>query len=141
VGAALHHTEVAGELNVLRVTVSSAVQLVLGHFPDETFWVEVMDELVAEFWRLEELCLRLERPGMRICDLLLGSPLSQARWADHLDKAVGRLEAKLAARREVDVELEAMQTSAARVRGFPLDGVNGSSSLAVARGPDQHCGQ
>jgi hypothetical protein len=35
--------------------------------------------------------LWLEWPGVRICDLLLGLPLSQARWDDHLDKAVEQL--------------------------------------------------
>jgi hypothetical protein len=35
-----------------------------------------MEELVAEFWRLEELCSPLESLGTRIYDLLLGPPLS-----------------------------------------------------------------
>jgi hypothetical protein len=46
--------------------------------------------------------LWLERPGMRICELLLGPPPSQARWADHLGEAAGRLEAELTARWLVD---------------------------------------
>jgi hypothetical protein len=54
------------------------VKLVLGRLPDETFWVEIAEELVAQYQRLEELCSRLERPGARICDLLLGLPLNQA---------------------------------------------------------------
>jgi hypothetical protein len=58
--AALRHTEVVGELAMLWVVVSSATVLVLGRLLDETFRVEVMDELVAKFWRLEELCSRLE---------------------------------------------------------------------------------
>jgi hypothetical protein len=58
--------------------VSSVVELVLGHSPDETLQVEDMDELVAEFQRLEELFSRLERPGTRIYDLVLGLPLGQA---------------------------------------------------------------
>jgi hypothetical protein len=70
--AALHHTKMVGELATLRAVVSSVVELVLGHSPDEAFRVEVMGELVAKFWRLEELCSWLERPGARICDLLLG---------------------------------------------------------------------
>jgi hypothetical protein len=37
-----------------------------------------MDELVAEFQRLAELCSGLEHPGMTICDLLLAPPLGQA---------------------------------------------------------------
>jgi hypothetical protein len=52
--AALYHTEMARELVVLQVAVSSAVELVLGRMPDETFWVEVVDELVVEFWKPEE---------------------------------------------------------------------------------------
>jgi hypothetical protein len=45
---------------------------------------EVMNELVAKFQRWEELCSRLDGPGARICDMLLGPPPSQARWADRL---------------------------------------------------------
>jgi hypothetical protein len=70
-------------------------------------------ELVAEFQMLEELCSRLVRPGTRICDLLLGPPLGHARWADHLDEVTGWLGAELVARREVDAELETLQTLAA----------------------------
>jgi hypothetical protein len=47
-----------------------------------------MNELVAKFQRLEEPCSRLEHPGIRICDLLLGPPLGQGRWVDHLGEAV-----------------------------------------------------
>jgi hypothetical protein len=75
--------------------------------------VEIADELVAQFQKLEELCSRLEWPGVRICDLLLRPPPDQARWADRLDKATGRLEADLTTRRQVDDELEALQTSTA----------------------------
>jgi hypothetical protein len=52
---------------------------------------------------------------MRICNLLLGPPTSQARLADHLDEATGQLRVEMAARREADVELEAMWTLVARV--------------------------
>jgi hypothetical protein len=45
----LHHAEVLGELAMLRVTVSSSIELVLGRSPHETFQVEVMDERVTEF--------------------------------------------------------------------------------------------
>jgi hypothetical protein len=67
-----------------------------------------MNELVAKFQRLEELCSRLEGYGVRICDMLLGSLASQARWADCLDEAAEQLEVELTARRQVDVELEAL---------------------------------
>jgi hypothetical protein len=39
----------AGELVALQAVVTSAVEFVLGRSPDETFWVEVVDDLVAEF--------------------------------------------------------------------------------------------
>jgi hypothetical protein len=74
------------------------VKLVLGRLPDETFWVEITEELVAQYQRLEELCSRLERPGARIYDLLLGLPLNQAQWVDRLDEAARLLEAELTAR-------------------------------------------
>jgi hypothetical protein len=73
--AALHHAKVVGELAALWVAVSSTTELVLGCSLDEIFRVKVMDKLVAEFQRLEKLCLQLELLGMRICDLLLGLPL------------------------------------------------------------------
>jgi hypothetical protein len=46
---ALHHTELDGEIAVLRAVMSSATESVLGHSPNEIFQVEVVDELVAEF--------------------------------------------------------------------------------------------
>jgi hypothetical protein len=78
-----------GELATLQATVTSGTELVLGRSPNETFRVEIVDELVAQFQKLEELCSWLERPGVRICDLLLGPSPDQARWADRLDEAVG----------------------------------------------------
>jgi hypothetical protein len=85
--APLHHTEMVGELATPQEAISFVVKLVLGSSPDNTFQVEVMDEVVAKFWRLEELCSRLERPSASIYDLLLGPPLGKARWANCLDKA------------------------------------------------------
>jgi hypothetical protein len=96
-GRYLCHTEVDGELSTLWAAVSSTVELVLGRSPDETFQVEVMDELVAEFQRLEELYSQLEWPATRIYVLLLGPPLGQARWAECLDEATGHLGAELTA--------------------------------------------
>jgi hypothetical protein len=58
-----------------------------------------MNELATKFWRLEELCSWLEGPGARICSLFLGPPPGQARWADRLEEAIGRLEMALAERR------------------------------------------
>jgi hypothetical protein len=108
--AALGHTEMVRELATLRLVVSFAMELALWCSPDETFRVEVVGELVAEFQKLEERCSRLEWPRMRICDLLLGPLSSRDRLADHLDEATGQLGAELVARQEVDDELEALQT-------------------------------
>jgi hypothetical protein len=96
VAATLRHIEMIGELAMLRAAVTSAKELVLWHSLNETFWVEIADELVANFQRLEELCSWLERPSVRIYDLLLRPSLDQARWADHLDEAAIRLEVELA---------------------------------------------
>jgi hypothetical protein len=68
---ALHHTEMVGELAMFCARVSSAVELVLERSPDDTLRMEVLRELVAEFWRLEERCSWFEGPDVRICDLLL----------------------------------------------------------------------
>jgi hypothetical protein len=67
-----------------------------------------------------------------IYNLLLGPSLSQARWADRLDKAVERHGAELVARREVNAELEALWTLAAQVWDLVLDNVDESSSLAAS---------
>jgi hypothetical protein len=47
---------------------------VLGRSPNDTFHVEVLDELPAEFHKLEERHSWLEWSAVRICDLLLGPP-------------------------------------------------------------------
>jgi hypothetical protein len=49
-----------------------------------------------------------------------------------LDEAAGRLEAELTARRQVNAELEALRTSAARVQDLVLDNIDGPSSLAMS---------
>jgi hypothetical protein len=46
---ALHHTEMVGELAVVLTTMSSTVEFALWRLPDETFQVEVVDDLAAEF--------------------------------------------------------------------------------------------
>jgi hypothetical protein len=86
---------------------------VLGRSPNETFQVEITDEQVAQFRKLEELCSQLEWPSMRIYDLLIGPPPDPARWADCLDKATRRLEAKLIAWRQLNTKLDALRTLAA----------------------------
>jgi hypothetical protein len=70
--------------------VSSTVESMLGRSLDETFWVEVMG-LVAKFRKLEERYSRLEQPGVRICDMLLGLPPCWARLAHHQNKAAVQL--------------------------------------------------
>jgi hypothetical protein len=98
---------------VLRVVVSSAMESVLGCLPSDTFHVEVVGELAAEFQKMEDQRYQIEQPTARICDLLLGPLPSQARMADHLDQADRQLGVELAARWEADAELEAPWISAA----------------------------
>jgi hypothetical protein len=69
---------------------------------------------------------------VRICDLLLGPQLGRARWADRLNEAAGRLGAKLAARWEVDAELEELQTSATRIWDLVMDNIGEPSSLVAS---------
>jgi hypothetical protein len=85
--ADLHHTEMARELAVLWAVVSSTIESVLGQSPSDTFHMEVVGKLAAEFQKMEERWSWLERPVVRICDLLLGPPSSRARSDDHLDEA------------------------------------------------------
>jgi hypothetical protein len=42
----------AEELTALWTAVSSVVEFTLGRSPDEIFRVEVVDKLVAKFWKL-----------------------------------------------------------------------------------------
>jgi hypothetical protein len=97
---AICHIEMVEELAALQTAVTSATELMLGRSPDENFWVEIVDELIAQSHKLEELCLWLEWPDAKICDPLLGSPHDQARWADCLDEAARRLEVELTAWRK-----------------------------------------
>jgi hypothetical protein len=132
--AALCHAGVVRELAVLRATVSSAADLVLGHSPDETSRVEVMTKLTTNFRRLEELCSQLEGPSTRICGLLLGGPPGKAQWPDHLDEATGRLEADFAERRQVSIKLVALQTSARLVQDLVLANIDRPSPLVACVG-------
>jgi hypothetical protein len=47
--AALRHAKMAVEFVAFWVAVSFATEFTLGHLPNETFWVEVVDELIAKF--------------------------------------------------------------------------------------------
>jgi hypothetical protein len=51
--AALHHTKMDGELPMIQAVVSFAMESTLGRKPNDTFHVEVVGELVAEFQKLE----------------------------------------------------------------------------------------
>jgi hypothetical protein len=79
---ALHHAQMVEELNTLWAEVSSATEWMLRCSPNKVFQVEVVDELVAEFQKQEEQCSRLERPGVRVHDLILGPPSGRAWLAD-----------------------------------------------------------
>jgi hypothetical protein len=71
--ATLLHTELAEQLAMIRASVCSVVVFVLRHSPTKAFRVEVVDELVTEFQKLErQSCL--EKPFMRVCALILGPP-------------------------------------------------------------------
>jgi hypothetical protein len=94
--------------------------------------MEVVGELVAKFQKLEEQCSRLERPTMRICDLLLRPPPGRTRLTDHLNEATEQLRVELATQQEVHVELEALLTSTMHVRDLVLDNTDGLSSLAAS---------
>jgi hypothetical protein len=59
---------------MLRVAMSSIVQSMLGCLPSEAFRVEVVDEMLAEFWEQVERHSRLEDSNTRICDLILELP-------------------------------------------------------------------
>jgi hypothetical protein len=80
--AAIRHTEMAGEPAALQASVSYAVVSALGHSSNDTFRVEVVGELVADFQKLEERRSRLERLGVRI--------LQPAPWATTRSGSIGR---------------------------------------------------
>jgi hypothetical protein len=77
------HIEMVGELAALRAVVTSAAELVLGHSPNESFLVEIVDELVAQFCKLDELCSRhedLRRAPLTATRLgLMGRPSRRGR--------------------------------------------------------------
>jgi hypothetical protein len=89
--AALRHTAIAKELVALRPTVSCVTEFALGRSPNDTFRVKVVDELIVKFRKQEEWWSHLERPGARLCDLILGPPSGRARLANQLEEATGQL--------------------------------------------------
>jgi hypothetical protein len=60
--------------------VPSTTQSMLRRSPTEAFLVDILDELVAEFMKQEERCLRLEMSGMRVHDLILRLPFGESDW-------------------------------------------------------------
>jgi hypothetical protein len=98
----------AGELAMLRVAMSSTMESVLGSSPSDTFHVEVVAELAAEFQKLVERHSWIERPATRICNLLLGPPPSRGRLAGRLDEATRQLREELVAQWEADTKPEAL---------------------------------
>jgi hypothetical protein len=94
---AIHHTKIARELATLWAAVPTTVESVLGHSPSDTYRVEVVDEMAAEFEKMEDRHSRLEWPAARIYDLVLGTPPGRAWLADLLDEAAGHLRVELAA--------------------------------------------
>jgi hypothetical protein len=62
--AALRHTKMAEELATFQAAVSSTVESVLERSPNEIFHMEVVDELVSKFQRLEERLSRLGVPSL-----------------------------------------------------------------------------
>jgi hypothetical protein len=90
-------------------------EFALVRLPDETFRVEVADDLVAKFRKLDERRSWYEQHGVRFYDLLHGPPSCWAQLAGRLDKAVEQLGVEQAAWREVNAELEALRALATRV--------------------------
>jgi hypothetical protein len=112
--------------------VSSAMESVLGRLLGNTTRTNVVNELVAEFQKVDMHRLKLERPTTRICDLLLRPPPGWAWLADRLDEAAAQLKVEQATRREVEAELEDLRSSVARVWDLVLDDVGGSSLIAAS---------
>jgi allophanate hydrolase subunit 1 len=76
--AALRHAEMAKEFASLQAVVSSTAEFMLEYTPNEVFRVEVVDDMIAKFWKQEERQSHLERPSTRVYDMILGPPFG---WA------------------------------------------------------------
>jgi hypothetical protein len=123
--ADLHHTEMAKQLAMLRAAFSSAAKFVLRWSPTEAFWVEVVDELATEFQKSEEQRYHLEKPDVRLYDLILGAPSDRARLANWLG-------AEQATQQEADTEQEALWSSATRVCDLVLKRADEPSSFVAS---------
>jgi hypothetical protein len=94
-----------------------------GRSPNDTFHVEVVGELVAKFQKLEERRSQLERPVVRIYDLLLGPPPGRARLTDCLDEVAEQLGVELAARQEADAGLWLMELLEGWINAATANGI------------------
>jgi hypothetical protein len=75
---ALYHTKMVGDIAALPAVVSSAMELALRRSPNDTFHVEVVGELVAEFQMLEEPAPWATEEGSMTCSL--GCHLVEPNW-------------------------------------------------------------
>jgi hypothetical protein len=108
------------------------MESVLGHSPNNVTHAEVVGELVAELQRVEGRRLKLEGPNAKICDLLLQPTPGRAWLGDCLEESIRCCRVEVDARREVEANLEALQSSMTRVRGLVLGDTNGSSTQATS---------
>jgi hypothetical protein len=69
---------------------------------------------------------------MRLCDMILGPPFGWARLADWLEEATKWLGMEHVTQWEVDAELEALRSSATRVRDLVLERDDRPSSLMAS---------
>jgi hypothetical protein len=76
------------------------------------------------------LCLK--KSDARVYDLILGLPFGRVRLADRLEEAIVWLWAEQVARREMDVNLEALGSFAAQVWELVLERPDGTSSLEAS---------
>jgi hypothetical protein len=89
-------------------------------------------ELVAKLHRVQRHRSKLERPAVKICDLLLGPPPRWAWLADNLEEVARCLRVELEAWRDAEAMLEALQSSMVWVRVFVLGDADGSSNKATS---------
>jgi hypothetical protein len=128
----LCHAGVVRELTVLRASMSSTTERVLGRSPGRSSWMEAVNKLTLKLQQLEELCSWLKRSCARICNPLLGPLPDQSCWADRLEEAAGHLEAAMARWCHTNADLEALRASTALVRDSVLGDSSRSSSLVAS---------
>jgi hypothetical protein len=69
---------------------------------------------------------------VRVYALILGPPSGRVQLADRLEEVIDRLWEEQVVRLEVDTELEALRSPAARVWDLGLERPDGTSSLAMS---------